>query len=45
MKVLNFAAVAATFAIIFSALMLCGAALIATLHKAIVTAPAAIVLS
>jgi hypothetical protein len=40
MKALHLAATAATFAAIFSALMLCGAALTATLHKAIASAPA-----
>jgi len=45
MKVLNLAAVVATFAVIFGALMLCGAALIATLHKAIASAPATVILS
>jgi len=45
MKVLNQAAVVAAFAIIFGALMLCGAALIATLHKAIASAPATAILS
>jgi len=44
MKVLNQAAVVAAFAIIFGALMLCGAALIATLHKAIAS-PATAILS
>jgi len=45
MKVLHLAAVVATFAVIFGALMLCGAALIATLHKAIASAPATVILS
>jgi hypothetical protein len=45
MKVLELAATAATFAAIFSALMLCGAALTATLHKAIASAPVAMSLS
>jgi hypothetical protein len=45
MKVLELAATAAAFAAIFSALMLCGAALAATLHKAIGTAPIATILS
>jgi hypothetical protein len=41
MKILKLAATAAAFAAIFSALMLCGAALTATLHKAIAAAPIA----
>jgi hypothetical protein len=45
MKVIKLAATAAAFAVIFSALMLCGAALTATLHKAIATAPVATVTS
>jgi hypothetical protein len=45
MKVLELAATAATFAAIFSALMLCGAALTATLHKAIASVPVAMSLS
>jgi hypothetical protein len=45
MKVLNLAAVAAIFAAIFCALMLCGAALTATLNKAIAAAPLSVVLS
>jgi hypothetical protein len=45
MKVLNQVAVVATFAIIFGALMLCGAALTATLHKAIALTPATTILS
>jgi hypothetical protein len=44
MKVLHLAVVAAMFAVIFSVLMLCGAALTATLYKAIV-APTALALS
>jgi hypothetical protein len=45
MKALQLAATVATFAAIFSALMLCGAALTATLHKAIATAPVSLILS
>jgi hypothetical protein len=45
MKALELAATAATFAAIFSALMLCGAALTATLIKAIASAPAQLILS
>jgi hypothetical protein len=45
MNVLNQVAVVATFAIIFGALMLCGAALTATLHKAIALTPATTILS
>jgi hypothetical protein len=45
MKVLNLAAVAAIFVAIFCALMLCGAALTATLNKAIATAPVPALLS
>jgi hypothetical protein len=45
MKALELAATAATFAAIFSALMLCGAALTATLHKAIASVPVAMSLS
>jgi len=45
MKALELAATAVTFAAIFSALMLCGAALTATLMKAIASAPAALILS
>ncbi len=45
MKVLHLAAVAAMFAVIFSVLMLCGAALTATLYKAIAVAPTALALS
>jgi hypothetical protein len=45
MKALQLAATAATFAAIFSALMLCGAALTATLHKAIASTPVWLILS
>jgi len=45
MKVLKLAATAAAFAAIFSALMLCGAALTATLHKAIAATPVTTVAS
>ena len=45
MKALHFAATAVAFAAIFSALMLCGAALTATLHKAIASAPVSAILS
>ena len=45
MKALHLAATAVTFAAIFSALMLCGAALTATLHKAIASAPVSTILS
>jgi hypothetical protein len=45
MKVLKLAATAAAFAAIFSAMMLCGAALTATLHKAIAATPVATVKS
>ena len=45
MKALHLAATAVTFAAIFSALMLCGAALTATLHKAIASAPVSAILS
>jgi len=45
MKALQLAATAATFAAIFSALMLCGAALTATLHKAIQSLPISLLLS
>ncbi|HJZ32652.1 MAG TPA: hypothetical protein VKF35_16160 [Hyphomicrobiaceae bacterium] len=38
MKALNHAATAAAFAAIFGAMMLCGAALTATLHKVVLTA-------
>jgi hypothetical protein len=44
MQILKLAATAAAFAAIFSALMLCGAALTATLHKAIAAAPIAAVM-
>lgn len=45
MKALHLAATAVTFAAIFSALMLCGAALTATLYKAIASAPVSAILS
>jgi|SRR5262245_38987752 len=45
MKVLKLAATAAAFAAIFSAMMLCGAALTATLHKAIASAPVGLIVS
>ena len=45
MKALQLAATVATFAAIFSALMLCGAALVATLHKAIASLPVSLLLS
>ncbi len=45
MKILNLAAVATVFVAIFCALMLCGAALTATLNKAIAAAPIPALLS